>query len=498
MKCYLSPILRTSCRQRGRLKRPSQGCPATFKYVTVRVSNRMCTNASTFTRESLIGATCMIAALLLASCSGSNSAAVGAGGTLGTGGTVTGGAGAATGGATVAVDTSVGGAATTGGFTSSGGSPNTASDTVSTGGNLVVGGSSATGGSQSAGGNAADDITAITVSLSTTCALRQSGLATCWGANSYYQLGYVMSDGSAKRNSIKGVTDAISVAPGFDHTCVVLRDGSVGCCGNNTFDQLGNSSLTALGNADVSQVAGTSSAVAASAAVYHTCVRLTGGGIQCWGNGALGNGSSDSSAVPVTVTGIANATAIAAGGNDMGSEFNCAILSGGVVKCWGVNDRGQLGNGSKISANSPVALTGVTNAAAIAAGGEHACAVLGDETARCWGYNFNGQLGDGTTTDSSVPLLIQDVTSVVAVAAGESHSCVMRIDGTILCWGANKFGQLGDGTTTDRMAPVEVTGISNAAAIAAGGDRTCALLDTGAVTCWGSAIGYVPVTVTGL
>jgi alpha-tubulin suppressor-like RCC1 family protein len=65
-------------------------------------------------------------------------------------------------------------------------------------------------------------------------------------------------------------------------------------------------------------------------------------------DGQLGNGTTTDSSVPVPVTGITNATAVAAGYND-----TCAVLNGGSVQCWGDNDNAQLGNGTKTDSSVP-------------------------------------------------------------------------------------------------------------------------------------------------
>jgi len=85
-----------------------------------------------------------------------------------------------------------------------------------------------------------------------------------------------------------------------------------------------------------------------------------------------------------------------------------------------------------------------------------------------WGYNNTGQLGDGTTTDRASPVAVPGLVNVVAVAAGNQHSLAMKSDGTVWGWGYNAFGQLGDGTTVTRTTPVQMSGISTATSIAAG------------------------------
>src|SRR5205807_541556 len=101
---------------------------------------------------------------------------------------------------------------------------------------------------------------------------------------------------------------------------------------------------------------------------------------------------------------------------------------------------------------------------AIATGEFHTCALVADGTVRCWGRDNFGQLGDGATTDqSSTPVRVSGLTNAVAIAASGSHTCALLADDTARCWGDNSLGQLGNGTTNSQSIPDTVIGLTNAA-----------------------------------
>jgi alpha-tubulin suppressor-like RCC1 family protein len=104
-------------------------------------------------------------------------------------------------------------------------------------------------------------------------------------------------------------------------------------------------------------------------------------------------------------------------------------------------------------------VSGLTSGAVLTAGGGHSCAVLTNGTARCWGLNNYGQLGNGTTTSSLTPVVVWALSNAAPITAGLNHSCALLANGTAKCWGLNKHGQLGNGTTTNRLVPVNVTGL---------------------------------------
>src|SRR5207245_2732150 len=99
-----------------------------------------------------------------------------------------------------------------------------------------------------------------------------------------------------------------------------------------------------------------------------------------------------------------------------------AATTPGAALSWGFNGNGQLGNGTNTDSNVPVRVSGLADAVAVAGGGAHSLAVRSDGTVWAWGLNRYGELGDGTNTDSNVPVQVSSLTGAVTVAGGTYHS----------------------------------------------------------------------------
>ena len=129
----------------------------------------------------------------------------------------------------------------------------------------------------------------------------------------------------------------------------------------------------------------------------------------------------------------------------------CAVLTDGSVDCWG---NGALGNGASTSPKEAVPVAGLSGAIGVAVGDQDSCALLaaGSGTVECWGANFYAQVGDGTSgtsQDTPVPVVTGSGTlsGVVQISGGGAHTCGLLADGTVDCWGENAYGQLGVPTT---------------------------------------------------
>ena len=240
------------------------------------------------------------------------------------------------------------------------------------------------------------------------------------------------------------------------------------------------------------------SRIAAGSRANHACAVKEDGTVRCWGSnssGQLGNGAGGSgqfSATPVTVSNLTDAVAVAAG-----AAHSCALRATGSVVCWGDNSFGALGDGTQSARSSPVPVLNpggstLAGVVAIAAGFNHTCAVRIDGTARCWGSKSAGKLGTGESNISAPFILTTAATVVslseaVSITAGSNHTCAVRANGSVSCWGSNSAGALGNGgadNATHALAR-EVAGLTDIIGVAAGGDHTCALRANGQVRCWG-------------
>ena len=321
-------------------------------------------------------------------------------------------------------------------------------------------------------------IAAVAAGAWHSCALTTTGGVICWGDNLNGQLGNGKTTIATAPVDVVGLTSGVvAIAAGSFHTCALTDTGGVKCWGSNHYGQLGDGGTTDR-TTPVDVIGLTGGVRAITAGSGHSCAVIDDDTAKCWGANWLGqlgkgNTSSQPSPVPTTVTGLnPGVSMISAGGNT-----TCAVVSGG-AQCWGNGRDGQLGNGaSLIYKTTPVAVSNLTeDLATIAVGYTHVCAVTATGRTWCWGLNSAGELGDGTTVESNIPVAVTALgTETISVAVSNSayainsiseHSCAVLVGGQIRCWGVGNAGRLGVGTTDNSATPLALT--SPLAAVASG------------------------------
>jgi alpha-tubulin suppressor-like RCC1 family protein len=298
--------------------------------------------------------------------------------------------------------------------------------------------------------------TAITAGYSHSCALLNNGAVKCWGLNTTGQLG--LGDTNARGTSASDMGDnlpavslgtgltALSISASPGHTCAVLSNQTLKCWGYNLWGQLGQTNAALNRGSNAGQMGDALPAISlgtgrtvtgADAGGGFTCAVLDDATVKCFGrndtSGDLGTvwcendfdqlGSCSNGQYPTSLSGygavsgemgdalptVSLASALKVSAVAAGNTHACALLTDGSVKCWGMNDSGQLGQGDvnnrgwdpAVMGNAllPIALGAGRHAVSIKAGNDHTCAVLDDQTIRCWGANEHGELGLGDTLD---------------------------------------------------------------------------------------------------
>lgn len=188
-----------------------------------------------------------------------------------------------------------------------------------------------------------------------TCALLSTGGVKCWGHGPSGQLGD-NSNSSTRRLTpvqVTGLTSGVSaISAGMEHTCALLTTGAVKCWGRGDDGQIGDGANGSF--LTPTQVTGLTSGVTSiSTGSRHTCARLSTGTVKCWGNngdGQLGDGTTTNSNIPVVVSGLEiGAKAVTAGAGQ-----TCVILGDYDIRCFGANYYGGLGDGTQNSSSVPV------------------------------------------------------------------------------------------------------------------------------------------------
>jgi len=298
------------------------------------------------------------------------------------------------------------------------------------------------------------------------CAITSAKTVKCWGANEYGQLGLGDTNDRHTPVEIAGLSDVKALTAGWYHTCALMEQGTVKCWGSNYCGALGTGDTTDSSTpVDVTNLSGEVSIILAGGQLDRcdrTCAVLVDNSLKCWGH--------NDGLIPTAMNLPANVRTAG-----IGEHHVCAAMRDSGVQCWGWNCAGQTGHGNVCEScwedipTEVASLTGI-NVVEMTGGWGHTCALTSEGGVKCWGTNERGQLGDGIDCSSlggiipygcysSMPVDVSGFTSgAINITSGVNFSCARTDSGIIKCWGANSSGQLGDGTFMNRFVPVEVNG----------------------------------------
>lgn len=327
----------------------------------------------------------------------------------------------------------------------------------------------------------------VSANADTTCGIKVDGSLWCWGRNSVGQLG----DGSMTNRfepvRLGAQTTWKLVVAGWDHSCAIDSADAMYCWGAGGEGQRGDGTLTRV--LVPTPISGTLTWKTVGLGDRHTCALATDDSLWCWGLNdhyrlGLGEGQPQVVSVPMRV-GTDTWTSLG-----VGQQFACAVNTGGALRCWGANQDGQLGDGSTTNRAVPTAANDdeFTDYTEVVGGGTHACGLRAGGELRCWGRNQRGQLGIDLGTTARViptPVPVAGITAPWAtLGLGLRTSCAIDAAGQLWCAGYVANGALGTGDGS-RRTPVMIPGAWDRLSL--GDDATCAqAMGTPNIACWGA------------
>ena len=309
-----------------------------------------------------------------------------------------------------------------------------------------------------------------------TIILKSDGTIWTWGANFNGKLGIGEANDLRALTPVEvhgagntGFFNSVKAIMGGEiHNVALKSDGTVWCWGWNAFGQLGNGTTNDSWvpiQAGLTATPPMTNVVKLGGRPYFTLAEKADGTIWAWGMnqfGQMGNGTltpfgSPPNSVPVMVSNSAPGGPInGALQITCGYQFGAALATNGTVWIWGSGSHGEQGTGAVTANYIPVQVPGLTNITQISAGWFHILARKSDGTVWAWGNNSSGEVGDGTTNNDFTPARVLNVSNIVAVSGGDSHSSALATDGTIWKWGRNDVGELGINSADTNAHPLPV------------------------------------------
>ena len=220
-------------------------------------------------------------------------------------------------------------------------------------------------------------------------------------------------------------------------TCAINLDGQTSCYGNDSYGNLGDggSAKYVLANASrMGLVLQSEPYVSISVNSDSACAVGQSGQVYCWGAndfGQLGDGSTKSSSTPVPIKSDRRFSSVSIEGHGA-----CGLTVNGKVLCWGRNTMGLIGDGKPRGSwdwpRLPEQISVDETFISVSTGDDFACAVSTNGDVWCWGASWGN--GDPDDLSTSKPFVVRRTAGVVQVAAGHLGTCVLATN-EIDCWG---------------------------------------------------------------
>ena len=201
----------------------------------------------------------------------------------------------------------------------------------------------------------------------------------------------------------------------------------------------------------------------------------------------------------------------------------CALANGDLAHCWGRNQMGQLGNGtrtltttpdSEAVVRTPIRVLGSHHFTQLDAGEAVTCGTtLPDGAIYCWGHGQSGETGDSTlitscsapVSNSTAPCSATHPVRVLPeslpgdrrapsairfsrVSAGMRLACSVDDQGAAYCWGGNYRCALGRCRVPESHRAHRIQVAGRVAEIGAGHLHACARTEDGRIFCWGDNV----------
>lgn len=289
------------------------------------------------------------------------------------------------------------------------------------------------------------------VALDHTCAVDAKGDAYCWGTGPFLRDGnpYTTMELTPLKLPIPPAKHVGVNRDTFSRwTACALVDTGILCWGSNYYGQIAIPDPAANPYASVlPQAVSVPAGPAIRDLVVGTAsfaVREDGSVLSWGGNPPLARMSSlfpDPYLKPIMLSNVASL--------DVNVDKACAV-SDGSAYCWGAPIDPNVDPPLSRALPAPVVLPEPVFQVATTAGSYRSalrgCAsgISGD--VYCWGPNDSGQVGDGTKEFAGTPVKVVGLPGPAAqVKTTAKATCALLTDGTIHCWGDDVFGQLGTG-----------------------------------------------------